>query len=132
MKRFVLTVLGVAIGGAIAYGIVAAASALSPFSIVDATPTTEIDYSDFVSIMLTGVSIILAALGFVVAILAFIGWNSIGNKVSELATTFLQDAIKEGGELHTLVKDEAKSIIYRGIEPINTDYDEVTKDEAKP
>jgi len=82
--------------------------------------------------MLTGVSIILAALGFVVAILAFIGWNSIGNKVSELATTFLQDAIKEGGELHTLVKDEAKSIIYRGIEPINTDYDEVTKDEAKP
>lgn len=131
MKRFLITALAVAFGGAGAYGIVAAASTLSPFSIVDANPTAKIDYADFVSIMLTGVSLILAALGFVVAILAFIGWNSIGDRVSSLAKTFLQDAMQEGGQLHTLVKNEAKSIIYRGIEPVDTEFEETGKEEGK-
>ena len=87
-----------------------------------ASNTIAIDYPTFVSIMLTGVSIILAALGFVVALLAFIGWNSIGDRVSSLAKTYLQEALHDGGELHTLVKNEAKEIIYRGVEPIDTDY----------
>ncbi|MCT8327926.1 hypothetical protein [Albidovulum sediminis] len=130
MKRFVTTVIAVAVGGAGAYGIVHAASTLTPFSVADASPRTSIDYADFVSIMMTGISLILAALGFVVAILAFIGWNSIGDRVSSLAKTFLQDAIKEGGELHDLVKNEAKSIIYRGVEPVDTEFEEGEKEEG--
>jgi hypothetical protein len=81
--------------------------------------------------MLTGVSLILAALGFVVAILAIIGWNSIGDRVSSLAKSFLQDSMKEGGELHNLVKNEAKSIIYRDIEPIDTQFEENVSKEGK-
>jgi|GEM_PF-1691766 len=131
MKSFLITVLAVSFGGAGAYGIISAASTLSPFSITEGNPTAKIEYADFVSIMLTGVSLILAALGFVVAILAFIGWNSIGERVSSLAKTFLQDAMQEGGQLHTLVKSEAKSIIYRGIEPVDTEFEENGKDEGK-
>lgn len=152
MKRFLFMVAVLALGGAGAFGIIKAVSVISPFAVVNANAaaehnftspvlrtlfgasqdsTTRISYSDFVSIMLTGVSLILAALGFVVALLAFIGWNSIGDRVSSLAKTFLQDAMKEGGELHDLVKNEAKSIIYRGVEPVDTQYDEGAKGDDK-
>ncbi|MGO4915693.1 hypothetical protein [Pseudogemmobacter sp. W21_MBD1_M6] len=150
MKRFLITVAAIALGGAGAYAIVLAVSLISPFTVVNADavaethypsailrllldipqePITRINYSDFVSIMLTGVSLILAALGFVMALLAFIGWNSIGDRVSSLAKTFLKDAMEEGGELHNLVKEEAKSIIYRGVEPVDTQYDEGAREE---
>ncbi|WJY23037.1 hypothetical protein QTA57_08170 [Fontisubflavum oceani] len=90
-----------------------------------ATPASvEISYVDFVSIMMTAVSIILAALGFVIAILAFIGWNSIESKVSSSAKEFLRESIEDGGELHRLVKEEAKEIIYGDIQPVDSDYDE--------
>lgn len=157
MKRFFVIVLVLAFSGAGAYGIVQAASALSPFSVVNANPTTKLDYADFVSIMLTGVSLILAALGFVVAILAIIGWNSIGERVSSLAQTFLKESMSEGGELHNLVKSEAqssiyqnmqismktggelhnlvkseaKAIIYRGVEAVETEFVEAVNEEGK-
>jgi hypothetical protein len=131
MKSFLTTVAAVAIGGACAYGIVHAAASLSPFTVGSGGANSQIDYSDFVSIMLTGVSLIVAALGFVVAILAFIGWNSIGDRVSSLAATFLKEAMKENGELYNLVKSEAKAIIYRGVEPIDSEFEEIEKDEGK-
>ena len=52
-------------------------------------------------------------------------------RVSSLAKTFLQDAMKDGGELHNLVKEDAKSIIYREVEPVDTDFEERGKDEGK-
>lgn len=39
--------------------------------------------------------------------------------------------MKEGGELHNLVKNEAKSIIYRDIEPIDTQFEENVSKEGK-
>jgi hypothetical protein len=119
-------------------------SHFSPFviSASSGANTVEISYTAFVSIMLTAVSIILAALGLVFAIVAVIGWNTIGERVSSLATTFLQNSFKDGGDmhktigervsslattflqnsfkdggdLHTLVKKETQSIIYKGVE----------------
>lgn len=126
MKNFLTVCMavatGVVVGGVILYGI----STMSPltFSTGHSGSIRQLDYPAFVSIMLTAVSVILAGLGFVIALLAFIGWNSIGDRVSSLATTFLRDAMKEGGQLHSLVKDEAKAIIYRGVEPVDTEYDE--------
>lgn len=58
MKRFLLTALAVAFGGASAYGLILVVGRLSPFTIVDTNPSSTNDYSDVVSIMLTGVSLI--------------------------------------------------------------------------
>jgi hypothetical protein len=126
MKNFVFWTLAVAIGVILGSGIVNLVANFSPYTIANATSeqTSSLDYTAFVSIMLTAVSIILAALGFVIALLAFIGWNSIGVRVSSLAKTFLKDAMEEGGTLHDLVKAEAKEIIYRGIEPVDTDFED--------
>lgn len=134
MKLFFSIVLAVGIGGALAFGIVQAVSLLMPFSVTNGA-THEVEYTDLISIMLTGVSIILAALGFVVALLAFIGWNSIGNRVSSIATKLFHDSLndegdlrsivreslQEGGELYSLVQEEAKDIIYRAVEPVKDD-----------
>ncbi|UWR75332.1 hypothetical protein K4L04_12820 [Phaeobacter inhibens] len=123
--------LGVAIGGAVLYGLYTA----SPIRWVS-TPSgsvAQIDYQTFISIMLTAVTVVLAGLGFVVAVLAFIGWNSIGNRVSALATTFLKAELNDGGSLHNMVKDEVKEIMYGEIQPVDFDYedDEQTETEQK-
>ncbi|MGR3618690.1 MAG: hypothetical protein ACU0AX_04270 [Roseovarius sp.] len=124
MKRF-LTIssavaLGVAIGGAILYGFYAAVPIR--FASTPSGSVAHIDYQTFVSIMLTAVTVVLAGLGFVVAILAFIGWNSIGERVSTVATSFLRQGLDEGGALHNMVKDEVKDVMYGEIEPVDFDY----------
>lgn len=155
MKRFSILALAVAVGGAGAYGIVQAIYRLSPVSVVNSDPKIEVAYADLISILLTGISLILAALAFVIAILAIVGWNSIGDRVSSLAKTSLQEAMKdggslhelvkleaqsttnrnvqasmrEGGELHNLVKKESKAIIYRGVEPVDLEFAEVSKED---
>ena len=134
MGRFISTILAVGIGGVLAYGTVYGISLLAPFTVNNGN-THQIEYTDLVSIMLTGVSIILAALGFVVALLAFIGWNSIGERVSSLSTklfhasltdegelrSIVRNSLQEGGELYSLVQEEAKEIIYRAVEPIDSE-----------
>jgi len=125
------TILKVALGVILGVGMAALAWSFSPISITRQSPSTiNISYIDFVSIMLTAVSVILAGLGFVIALLAFIGWNSIGNKVSASSKEFLRESVKDGGELHTLVRNEAKEIIYQGIEPVDIEFndDEVEKE----
>lgn len=126
MKRFLAiggaVALGVIVGGAVLYGLYV--SAPIRFSSTASGSVAQIDYPTFISIMLTAVSVILAGLGFVIAILAFIGWNSIGERVSTLATQFLRDAFNDGGPLHKMVKEEVKDIMYRDISPVDTDYND--------
>lgn len=132
MKRFVTIVsavaLGIVIGGILLHGL----SVASPirFTATSAGSAVQIDYQTFISIMLTAVTVVLAGLGFVVAVLAFVGWNSIGDRVSSLATSFLRDAFDDGGSLHNMVKDEVKEIMYGEIEPVDLDFDEDEQTEA--
>ncbi len=97
MARFFFWVLVIGIGGALAYGIVVAASHFSPLIPMQSgtSPAYTVSYADFISLMLTAVSVILAALGFVVALIAVVGWNSIGDRVSTLAVSFLKESSKK-------------------------------------
>lgn len=133
MKRFftisAAAALGVVVGGAMLYALYVAV----PIRWVSTTEgsVAQIDYETFISIMLTAVTVVLAGLGFVVAVLAFIGWNSIGDRVSTLATNFLKDALAEGGPLHNMVRQEVKEIMYGDIQPIDFDYDDDERAETK-
>jgi hypothetical protein len=142
LKRMILNVLTIGLGLPLAAGVFILCSRLSPFAVLDNVHSTKFDvsYSDLVSIMLTAVSIILAALGFVVALVAVIGWNSIGDRVSTLSHAFLSKSLSDGGdlngmvkkslenggELHSLVKSEAAKIIFRGIDGIDRAVDDET------
>lgn len=122
MRTFFLVFLGVFA----ALGLWELLTNFSPIKFSSAHKSAiEISYVDFVSIMMTGVSVILAALGFVIAILAFIGWSAIGAKVKETAETFLKNSVDDGGELHEAVRKEAREIYrYLGVEAVDTDFNE--------
>ena len=132
MKRFLTTAIAVALGVLIGGGSLDFLSNASPVQFVSAPTgtTTQIDYQTFISIMLTAVTVVLAGLGFVVAVLAFIGWNSIGDRVSALATTFLKNALDDGGSLHNMVKDEVKEIMYGEIQPVDFEFEDDEQSET--
>ncbi len=85
----------------------------------------HVSYVDMVSLMLTGVTIMLAILGFVVAVLAFVGWRSIQTIAEASARSTVSDAIKDGGRLHSVVQKEVRDIIrYSGVEALDTEFEE--------
>ena len=128
--RFVANVAAITSSILLVWGIVWVLRHHSPIRIDDTSPAGQvaISYQDLVSIMLAAVSVILAALGFVVAVLAVIGWRSLDSRVASVAIAFLKKSVAEGGEIHDIVKSEAKSIIFRGIEPMSSE-DEPAMDE---
>lgn len=128
MKNFLIVTLGVAFGIALWK----LGAHFSPFTIVDHLPAKpsdgraiEVSYIDMVSLMLTGVTIILTVLGFVLAVLAFVGWKSIQAIAANSAREIVREAISDGGKLETLLKKEVQSQLrYQGVEEVDTDFDE--------
>ena len=93
------------------------------------TSPLEISYVDMVSVMLTGVTIVLGALGFLVAVLAFVGWNSIRAIAEASAREVVKESIATGGKLHDVVRKETRAIIrYSGVETFDTDFVETSDD----
>lgn len=132
LKRIITNAVGVGLGLPVAIFLVWLVLKVQPFRVSVSANVTQISisYPDLVSLMLTAVSIILAALGFVVAIVAVVGWNSIGDRVSTLSRQFLSNSLSDGGELksmvqksllpggelHTLVGREVRKVAYQGVE----------------
>lgn len=96
------------------------------------SPSNSITYSDFISIMLSAISLLLTLLAFILAIFGFVGWTAINAKVSNDAKTFLTSGFVEGNALHTLVKDEVLKInreMYNGVLGIDREFDADVKAE---
>lgn len=128
MKNFLTVAIGVVFGIAL-WNL---AAYYSPFTIVDHVPVSstttrsiEVSYIDMVSLMLTGVTIILTVLGFVLAVLAFVGWKSIQAIAANSARKVVREAISDGGKLETLLKKEVQNQLrYQGVEEVDIDFDE--------
>lgn len=83
-----------------------------------------ITYADLITILLTAVTAMVSLLGIVIAILAFIGWQSIGKRVEETSTRIMATALGDGGDLHATVKKEVQQILYKDIRPIDSEFAE--------
>lgn len=88
------------------------------------TSAYTMSYADFISVMLTAISLLMALLAFFIAILAFIGWNSISGKVASEVSRFLADGFKDGETLHRMVVDQANRAMYEGVYTVDTDLNE--------
>jgi len=86
-----------------------------------------ISYSEFISIMLTAISTLMAVLAIFLAVFGFIGWATISDRVHEKTKDFLNDGFKEGGVLHKMLTEKATNIMYQGVGSIDTssDVDEI-------
>ena len=88
----------------------------------------SITYIDFISILLSSVTAVVSILGILIAILAFIGWQTIGRKVEQTSERLMSEAVGDGGSLHNTVKKEVNRIMYREINPIDTEFEEQKDD----
>jgi len=95
------------------------------------TSSYTLSYADFVSILLTAISLLMTLLGFFIAILAFIGWNGISGKVASDVSKFLADGFEDGAPLHRMLVDQTNRAMYSGVQVVDDDLP-VEDEAARP
>ena len=107
--------------GAIAALVMCIISAVLGGALSHSFGTSEytISYADFISIMLTAVSVLLALVTIVLAVAGVLGWNAISSGVRSRTEAFLEDGFKEGNPLYTMVESRVTEITYAGARPIS-------------
>lgn len=84
-----------------------------------------LEYADFVSIMLTAISLLMTVLAIFLAVIGFLGWTTIEQKVHSKTEDFLAKGFEKGGRLDRVVVDmierKTEEIMFRGIQPVGED-----------
>lgn len=80
------------------------------------TSSYTLSYADFVSIMLTAVSLLITVLAVFLAIAGVIGWNSIEQKVHTKTEDFLAKGFEKGGQLDRMVYQRVRDVVERKSE----------------
>jgi len=93
----------------------------------------NLQYTDFVSILLSLLAVILTALAIMIGIASFIGWNSISRGIENSTIEFLSKESEDGGKLEDMVRKEVREYVYAGFDPIpeGSDATESPYDEDK-
>lgn len=82
-------------------------------------------YADFVSIMLTAVSLLITVLAVFLAVAGFVGWTTIEQKVHGKTEDFLAKGFEKGGRLDRIVVDmierKTEQIMFQGVQPVGED-----------
>lgn len=82
-----------------------------------------ISYADFISVILTAISLLMTLLAFFIAILAYIGWNSISGKVALDVKSYLSDGFREGQPLHRMLVEYKDKAMFEGVLEIDQDFE---------
>ena len=80
------------------------------------TSSYTLSYADFVSIMLTAISLLITVLAVFLAIAGVIGWNSIEQKVHTKTEDFLSKGFEKGGQLDRMVYQRVRDVVERKSE----------------
>jgi hypothetical protein len=91
-----------------------------------------LSYADFVSIMLTAVSVLITVLAVVLAIAGVMGWNSIEQKVQTKTEDFLSKGFEKGGHLDRMVYRRVKDVIEQKSEEFMFDGVQEIEEEELP
>ena len=70
------------------------------------TNGSSLEYKDFVSIMLTAISILMALVTLIISVLAVFGWKFIEDKAKESTKVYLEAGFENGDHLHTLLNKQ--------------------------
>lgn len=81
-----------------------------------------VSYADFISIMLTAVSVLMTVLAIFLAVAGFVGWTTIEQKVHSKTEDFLAKGFEKGGRLDRIVVEmierKTEQIMFRGVQPV--------------
>lgn len=87
-----------------------------------------LEYKDFISIMLTGLGVMIAVLAVMLAAMAVIGWRSLEDKLEESASKYFDRKYESGIKLKELVRQALVDLKYEGMSPVTTDEPYVDDD----
>jgi hypothetical protein len=79
------------------------------------TSSYTLSYADFVSVMLTAISLLLTLLAMFFAVLGVIGWNAISAGVRQRTKDFLEEGFREGNALHQMLRKRVDETMYEGV-----------------
>lgn len=89
------------------------------------TSNYTLSYADFVSIMLTAVSLLMTVLAIFLAVLGFVGWTTIEQKVHSKTEDFLAKGFEKGERLDLVVVEQierkTEEIMFKGIQRVGED-----------
>lgn len=92
-----------------------------------------LSYADFVSIMLTAVSLLITVLAVFLAVVGFVGWTSIEQKAHSKTEEYLKYGFRDGGALDKMLnarvtealKAKTQEMMFEGVSPIDNEDDSV-------
>lgn len=76
----------------------------------------QVSYSDFISILLSAISLLMTLLGFGLAIFGVIGWNSVSSRIKERTNEFLDSGFNEDGILAAKMRGQFGTYLQKGFE----------------
>ncbi|MDX2274360.1 MAG: hypothetical protein NW206_02830 [Hyphomonadaceae bacterium] len=91
------------------------------------TSSYTMSYADFVSVMLTAVSLLITLLGLVLAVAAFIGWSAISERVRNRTDEYLLKGFSDGEALSKLLQDKLLAYVTKEMEPGDPLYEAMEK-----
>lgn len=81
-----------------------------------------LSYADFVSVMLTAVSLLMTVLAIFLAVFGFLGWTTIEQKVHAKTEDFLAKGFTKGERLDRVVVEMiermTQEIMFEGVQPV--------------
>lgn len=80
----------------------------------------DMTYSDFISIILTALGVMLTALTIFLGVLAVVGWTSIESKLRDHSISYFKDQLSSEGPLRAELEELFTEIAYEGIESYKT------------
>ena len=90
------------------------------------TSSYTLSYADFISIMLTAVSLLITVLAVFLAVAGFVGWTTIEQKVHAKTEDFLASGFAKGGRLDSMVyervtaaiRSKTEELMFEGVERV--------------
>lgn len=82
------------------------------------TATHTISYADFIAVMLTAVSLLIALLAIVLAVFGVIGWKSIQDQTHAKTREFLAEGFEKGNPLYAMLRTRVDEAMFQGIESL--------------
>jgi hypothetical protein len=81
-----------------------------------APPLGDVSYTDFISIMLTALGLMMAVLAIFIAVAGVIGWATLENKLKDHSLNYFTQQFAEDGPLRRDLEELFADIAYTGIE----------------
>ncbi len=108
--KFIALALVAAVAGALA------TIALHTSIVPTGVGADDLKYSDFLSITLTALGLMITVLGFFVAAAGVIGWTTLENKLRSHSIEFFQEQLKKDSKLRQELEELIVQVGYTGIE----------------